>query len=156
MSHKYDLTITTPDPLEVEVPNYAALAELNEQIEATEDAEEREALEAARDEVPPHTVIFSFKRKLTRQQRLMMFIQLGEGEQARQVPDLVFLWKHTIDEVVGLDALQMKHVQCKATIKDGKFIAAILDHPETPNDLVDPVTEYVIDQNIQSADEGNA
>ena len=159
MSHKYDLTISTPDPLDVKVPfkrTEEDLAALNAAIESTDDAAELALLVAQRDGDAFHMVTYEFKRKLTRQQRLMMFLTVGEGDDARQLPDLPFLWRATIKSITGLDALGMTHLKCENVITDGKFIANILNHPDTPGSVVDEVTEYIIDQNMQSEDEGNA
>ena len=101
---------------------------------------------------------FMFKKRLTRQQSMTMTKTLGKGKRAKEVPDLVRLYTHSIASIEllkGFDlTFQGEPLPMNVPIEDGMTIVAIMDN--LPSSITEEIDSHILGATELEVEEKNS
>jgi len=94
----------------------------------------------------PFEIRFVFKKRLTRQQSMLMTRTVGKGKRAKEVPDLVRLYGSTIQSIHLILGLRLTFngevLPTDVPIEDAAMVLAIMDN--IPTDITEEVDSHVL------------
>jgi hypothetical protein len=101
---------------------------------------------------------FVFKKRLTRQQSMTMTRTVGKGKKAREVPDLVRLYTHSIRSIHLILGFKLRYkgepLPVDVPIEDTMTIVAIMDNISTT--ITDEVDHHVLGTTDLELEEKNS
>lgn len=115
-------------------------------------------LQGQDDDGDDFAIRFVFKKRLTRQQSMTMTKTLGKGKKAKEVPDLVRLYTHSIASIELLEGFDLtfegEPLPMGVPIEDGMTIVAIMDN--LPTGITEEVDGHILGATELEVEEKNS